>query len=62
MKVGDLVKPRLEWEIEGIEYGIGVIVDLYYDDVGGQIYYYVSWKREAQWWIQDELELISEKK
>lgn len=67
MKVGDLVKPRLNWVVgsqdpEDIEntYGVGVIIDLYYDDVSGFDYFHVAWKHQAEWWMQDELQLVSE--
>ena len=63
MKIGDLVKPKLEWATVGIDYGIGVVIDCYLnDDDHGDVWYYkISWKHESQWWVEDELELISEK-
>ena len=67
MKVGDLVKPSLNWsfsaqEGESLEdaYGVGVIIDFYYDDVSGFDYFHVAWKHQAEWWMQDELQLVSE--
>jgi hypothetical protein len=57
VKVGDLVKPRLEHAA----WGIGVVINCYLND-DYVWYYYVSWRHEKQnWWAEDELELISEK-
>ena len=64
MKVGDLVKPKLEWAIEGIDYGVGVIIDCYLNNGDHDVdvwYYQISWKHETQWCVEGELELISEK-
>ena len=41
-------------------YGVGVIIDLYYDDVSGFDYFHVAWRHQAEWWMQDELQLVSE--
>jgi|TARA_R110000824_G_scaffold188071_4_gene369427 hypothetical protein len=65
VKVGDLVKPRLNWVDGGNEmfddtYGMGVIIDQYYDDVSGFDYFHVAWRHQAEWWMQDELQLVSE--
>jgi len=64
VKVGDLVKPRLNWASGGEDlentYGVGVIIDQYYDDVSGYDYFHVAWRHQAEWWMQDELKLVSE--
>jgi hypothetical protein len=59
VRVGDLVRPKLEWATEHIDYGIGVVIDAYYDDISDNEYFKVSWKHECQWWRADELILVS---
>lgn len=57
--VGGIVKPRPEYAIKGIEYGYGVITDLYEDDFG-TVYCEVVWPgADTTWWSEHELEVIS---
>jgi hypothetical protein len=59
VKVGDLVKPRQNWMTKGLDYGVGVLIDVYEDDDGME-FFEVQWKDERQWWKSYEMELISE--
>jgi hypothetical protein len=64
VKTGDLVRARRIILPDGTtydteDYGIGVIIDVYEDDVTGFTYFNVAWNHEAQWWMEEELELIS---
>jgi hypothetical protein len=60
MKVGDLVLLRESDGLTDREYGYGIIVDRYEDDIDGMMYYLVALSSlEALWWHQDELVLIS---
>jgi len=56
---GDIVKAKSEWSVEGVDYGYGIILDVY-EDEDGIVYCEVSWYHETQWWKPYELELISE--
>tara|TARA_R100000278_G_scaffold122151_1_gene107630 strand:+ start:52 stop:270 length:219 start_codon:yes stop_codon:yes gene_type:complete len=65
VKTGDLVRARKILLPDGIIHdvthdGVGVIIDVYYDDVTGFTYYHIAWSHEAQWWMEEELELVSE--
>ena len=59
MKVGDLVVPYNELEIPILDYGIGVILDSYEDDVG-LLYFEIQWQYDRQWFAQDEIKVVSE--
>jgi hypothetical protein len=59
MKIGDLVRPREGWMTEGLDYGIGIILDTYEDD-DGMRYFEVQWNHECQWWKPYEMKVISE--
>lgn len=66
MKTGDLVRARKILLPDGTvhdatDYGVGVVIDVYYDDVTGFTYFHIAWSfYEAQWWMEEELELVSE--
>ena len=59
MQPGDIVKAKPDWAVTGVDYGYGVILDVY-EDEDGIAYCEVSWNHEIQWWKPYELELISE--
>jgi len=59
MKVGDLVEPYENFKIEGIDYGIGVILDSY-EDRDGLLFFEVQCNHQRQWFGQDEIKVISE--
>jgi len=60
VKVGDIVAPKAgnilgpHKDRKG-----GIIIDSYEDDYG-IVFYEVHWNMEAEWWKEDELNLISE--
>lgn len=61
MQVGDIVLPKNDSAMVGIDYGYGVIIDIYEDDCG-KLYYEVAWPgADRTWWGRLELELISER-
>ena len=60
MNVGDVVLPKNDASMLGVDYGYGIVIDLYEDDCG-IIYYEVDWPgADRTWWNEMELELISE--
>ena len=59
MKIGDLVKPRPKYETIGIDYGYGLLLDIF-EDEDGIMYFEVQWKHERQWWKPYEVELVCE--
>ena len=60
MQVGDIVLPKNDSAMLGVDYGYGVIIDMYEDDYG-IVYYQVGWPgADCTWWAEEELELISE--
>tara|TARA_R100001594_G_scaffold613_1_gene2428 strand:- start:1568 stop:1759 length:192 start_codon:yes stop_codon:yes gene_type:complete len=61
MKVGDIVRARSEFLFgpSSSSRRNGIVIDLYEDEYG-IVYYEVHWSTEAEWWKEDELELISE--
>ena len=61
MKVGDLVIPiREDVGVVGVDYGIGLITDSYYNDADLTEYFCVDWKHEHQWWAKHELKMVGE--
>ena len=59
MNVGDLVRFKKKHNSRE-EYGIGVLVDVFEDEVA-HVYFEVEWtSHEGGWWHTLELELISE--
>ena len=62
MKVGDIVLPKSGASMLGVDYGYGIVVDLYESD-DGIPYYEVVWPgADRTWWADVELELVSESK
>ena len=60
MKVGDLVRPREGWMTEGLDYGIGILLDLF-EEKDGRRFFEVQWSHfERGWWRPYEMEVISE--
>ena len=60
MKIGDIVLPKSNLSMLGIDYGYGVVVDFYESDAG-ILYCEVVWPgADKTWWADMELELISE--
>ena len=60
MKIGDVVLPKKDHAMMGIDYGYGVVVDFYESD-DGIPYYEVAWPgADRTWWADVELELVSE--
>jgi len=59
MKVGDLVKPRPRFVYEDVDFGVGVLIDVY-EDGDGIEFFEVQWEHERQWWKDYELKVISE--
>ncbi len=63
MKVGNLVVPKAGCEMDGVDYGIGLILErLEYpeDDLAGPVSYKVQWRHEFQFWKEEELILVAE--
>lgn len=59
MEVGDIVDLKRDWRTLGIDYGFGVITDMYEDDFG-TTYCEVVWAGDRLWHEPYELEVISE--
>jgi hypothetical protein len=65
LQVGDIARLRpgiaRTMGVDAEEYKYGVVLDAYEDDYG-IVYYEINWsaRREAGWWHEGELELISE--
>ena len=56
--IGYLVVPAPGWGVEGVDYGVGLVIDILYEDENGgwdPPYYCVLWKHEHQWWNEGEL-------
>ena len=53
--IGDLVVPGVDWGIDGVDYGIGLVIDMYTDEFDPHQYYCVQWRHEFQWWNEGEL-------
>ena len=61
MKVGDLVKLKKEYEIAGIFYGAGVVMEVTRYPEDGMTYYKVTWAHgDFSFHVESDLELISE--
>ena len=62
MKIGDIVLPKNDASMLGVDYGYGVVIDTYETD-NFIPYYQVAWPgAEQTWWRDIELELVSESK
>jgi hypothetical protein len=60
MDVGDLVVPRgTNSGMQGVDYGIGIIVDSYFNYNDSTEYFCVNWAHEYQWWTEYELKPFS---
>ena len=60
MRVGDLVIPISDdVGIQGVDYGIGLITDSYYNDADLTEYFCVDWQHEYQWWADTELKILN---
>tara|TARA_R100000152_G_C6719083_1_gene145355 strand:+ start:287 stop:469 length:183 start_codon:yes stop_codon:yes gene_type:complete len=59
VKVGDIVLPRENWATDGVDYGIGVLIDVYVDDDGME-FFEVQWSHEKQWWKSYEMKVVSD--
>ena len=60
MKVGDIVLPKNDASMVGVDYGYGIIIDSYESD-DGMVYWEVAWPgADKTWWHELELELVSE--
>tara|TARA_B100000131_G_scaffold117913_1_gene114920 strand:- start:1952 stop:2140 length:189 start_codon:yes stop_codon:yes gene_type:complete len=60
MNVGDVVLPKNDASMLGVDYGYGIVIDMYEDDYG-IVYYEVDWPgADRTWWNEMELELVSE--
>jgi hypothetical protein len=62
MNIGDIVLPKKDHSMVGVDYGYGVVIDFYESD-DGILYYEVAWPgADRTWWGELELELVSESK
>ena len=60
INVGDIVKPKPDHMMRGVDYGYGVVLD-FYEDEYGTVYYEVAWSgADTTWWSENEVEVISE--
>lgn len=53
MKKGDLVQLKEEWKTLGIEYGVGIVLEVRYVNT-----VIVQWVHEMQWHELDELTTV----
>ena len=59
MKIGDVVLPKNDASMIGVDYGYGIIIDFYESD-DGMVYWEVAWPgADTTWWHELELELVS---
>ncbi len=63
-RIGDLVTPRCGSGVVGVDYGVGLIIDIHEHSRGlrGRKSYVVQWHHEHQWWDDDELKFCVSQK
>jgi len=59
IQVGDVVKPISALKKNNAALNYGIVLDTHEDDYGA-IYYEVHWMEEVGWWLEHELEVVSE--
>ena len=60
MKVGDVVRLKEGYQIKGVDYGIGIIVDVTEYPEEGFVSHKVQWKDDFSFHAAHELETISQ--